>query len=594
MIGDIKPTTIYINGVPISGVKEINLEPAHPTGDDDMYKKQVVEWIHGADVRTRMGSLKKLAEDFNIPPISINFNVEPERKKVYLTTHNPYMSEDWKKKFFDKFRESYLDTNIANMYPVYYVPARHAGESSLKKLLNDIFDATQYILDEFHVPEEVWKKRECELDATWHYFNGLLKSAVKEESMNIVIYRSTSQRAVEASRFLRDKFQMSPFGQNVAMTSGGLCFSGITNALRIWIYYGDCEKMAGIHPDYFSSDSAEATEYLRQHAFGRGDTTSHGLYKLWTIISKYLNEQYAPKDEATYDWISHSPEEIMRDMKTILNRRKCAERYFEHDEWVWEISGDILTLLNHTDELQSYRNTGLPVKIYGICVRPEHWKWNHLRLVKKEKENAMNDLFATNKAILEVNGKKYAVRINTVDMEPDALTRVTCDVLDLHYYTKPRGYGYSPRCTFVDEMAFGGVDLNRSLPKIDQVIFNDPATIVYWKDGDKTVVQARDEAFDPEKGLAMAISKKAMGNTRDYYIPFKKWLKKFKKEHPDTVKLYADDQVVAEFPVSIEDVPLCDECQYGVKDAHFERCCDCSGLHPGCPNRFEPRNKEGK
>ena len=59
---------------------------------------------------------------------------------------------------------------------------------------------------------------------------------------------------------------------------------------------------------------------------------------------------------------------------------------------------------------------------------------------------------------------------------------------------------------------------------IKDVIFNDPATIVLWKDGTKTVVKAEDEKFDPEKGLAMAISKRVMGNKGNYYETFKKWL----------------------------------------------------------------------
>ena len=43
---------------------------------------------------------------------------------------------------------------------------------------------------------------------------------------------------------------------------------------------------------------------------------------------------------------------------------------------------------------------------------------------------------------------------------------------------------------------------------IKKVIFNDPATIVFWKDGTKTIVKCREDAeFDPEKGLAMAISR---------------------------------------------------------------------------------------
>lgn len=59
---------------------------------------------------------------------------------------------------------------------------------------------------------------------------------------------------------------------------------------------------------------------------------------------------------------------------------------------------------------------------------------------------------------------------------------------------------------------------------IEKVIFNDPATIVLWNDGTKTVVKAEDEEFDEEKGLAMAISKKVLGNKGNYYDMFKKWL----------------------------------------------------------------------
>ena len=44
--------------------------------------------------------------------------------------------------------------------------------------------------------------------------------------------------------------------------------------------------------------------------------------------------------------------------------------------------------------------------------------------------------------------------------------------------------------------------------RIKKVIFNPPATIIFWKDGSKTVVKCNGEAFDPEKGMAMAISRK--------------------------------------------------------------------------------------
>lgn len=60
---------------------------------------------------------------------------------------------------------------------------------------------------------------------------------------------------------------------------------------------------------------------------------------------------------------------------------------------------------------------------------------------------------------------------------------------------------------------------------IKNVYFNDPVTVVMWKDGSKTIVRCgENEEYDPEKGLAMAISKKALGNKGNYYDEFKKWL----------------------------------------------------------------------
>ena len=65
------------------------------------------------------------------------------------------------------------------------------------------------------------------------------------------------------------------------------------------------------------------------------------------------------------------------------------------------------------------------------------------------------------------------------------------------------------------------------LPKhaVKQVIFNNPATVVFWSDGTKTVVKcSENDTFDPEIGLAMAICKKAFGNTGAYNEVFKKWV----------------------------------------------------------------------
>ena len=89
-----------------------------------------------------------------------------------------------------------------------------------------------------------------------------------------------------------------------------------------------------------------------------------------------------------------------------------------------------------------------------------------------------------------------------------------------------RDYDWKPRRQRIDYSKLYGA-MFWGMPKIKDVIFNDPATIVFWADGTKTVVQCQDgDIFDPEKGLAMAISKKALGNKGNYCNELKKWLPK--------------------------------------------------------------------
>ena len=66
-------------------------------------------------------------------------------------------------------------------------------------------------------------------------------------------------------------------------------------------------------------------------------------------------------------------------------------------------------------------------------------------------------------------------------------------------------------------------DIRRFIKKVK---FNPPATIVFWTDNTKTVVKCSGENYDPEKGLAMCICKKMLGNKGNYYEVFKKWLPK--------------------------------------------------------------------
>lgn len=63
------------------------------------------------------------------------------------------------------------------------------------------------------------------------------------------------------------------------------------------------------------------------------------------------------------------------------------------------------------------------------------------------------------------------------------------------------------------------LDKNTTKPPMKPVrcVLNDPATILFWPDGTKTVVKCQeDDVWDPEKGIALAMLKKYFGGSGKY------------------------------------------------------------------------------
>ena len=129
--------------------------------------------------------------------------------------------------------------------------------------------------------------------------------------------------------------------------------------------------------------------------------------------------------------------------------------------------------------------------------------------------------------------------------------------------------------------------------RIEKVIFSAPATIVIWADGTKTVVKSGDyDVYDPEKGLDMAIAKKALGNQGNYYEVFKKWLpedpvEKIKRELKEAEDCFKEANSAIE---EIERFEKEDNLEWltpeelakklGVTKATIQKQCR-EGLHPG-------------
>lgn len=84
--------------------------------------------------------------------------------------------------------------------------------------------------------------------------------------------------------------------------------------------------------------------------------------------------------------------------------------------------------------------------------------------------------------------------------------RWLCDHLVNDSFRKPLLDQYKKGLIEGREIVWKGIS-------VDRIIFNDPATIVFWKDGTKTVVKCqKGQTFNPYFGFCAAIAKKLYGN----------------------------------------------------------------------------------
>lgn len=210
---------------------------------------------------------------------------------------------------------------------------------------------------------------------------------------------------------------------------------------------------------------------------------------------------------------------IINAMKKMIDReRRKSFSSFNNNEYCWDIGFDILRQLkdtNHDLRLPSEIDEILSIKVRRILYHPD-----------------------------------YASNI--------CLIKYVDDYAPIMVTSRGSGKTYT-QFKYLEEMMkkwnHGIVNNN---PSIKNVIFNDPATIVFWDDGTKTVVKAENEPFDPEKGLAMAIAKKSLGNKGDYYNEFKKWLPEEETKWKDPAE------------------KVCSTCKYfSLGPSSMSTCLDC-------------------
>ena len=136
--------------------------------------------------------------------------------------------------------------------------------------------------------------------------------------------------------------------------------------------------------------------------------------------------------------------------------------------------------------------------------------------------------------LITKNGTKIAVAIDSIESSVDDLLKFEGRIMGVKttepkvsykdYYQKDVELQINLYRTILNSTYGTKAFKTNYIPEIKNVIFNPPATIVFWQDGTKTVVKATNELYDPEKGLAMAIVKKTYGNKGSYCNKMKKWL----------------------------------------------------------------------
>lgn len=118
-----------------------------------------------------------------------------------------------------------------------------------------------------------------------------------------------------------------------------------------------------------------------------------------------------------------------------------------------------------------------------------------------------------------------AIRDYTFGWGPAMKNYVGCEMTIKTFISHVNGPAY-----YLDDVPYkwderGLVLVDSEDGGIKDVIFNNPATIVLWKDGTKTVVKCQEgDTYSKELGLAMCISKKYLGNKGNFNEVFKKWI----------------------------------------------------------------------
>lgn len=178
-------------------------------------------------------------------------------------------------------------------------------------------------------------------------------------------------------------------------------------------------------------------------------------------------------------------------------------------------TGDMVKVIDHNCALCGSIGTVVEVIGSSIYLRFSYYKYDNDGYIAKWGPYSASDLklISDNYMVKRGNGMLINESLSGADQDGDTMFKIPLNSV----YGIMGDYGRG---------GFTQMFNKDNIPEIRNVYFNDPLTCVIWKDGTKTFVKNADgdHNYDPEKALAMAISKKALGNKYNYYKEFEKWL----------------------------------------------------------------------
>lgn len=174
----------------------------------------------------------------------------------------------------------------------------------------------------------------------------------------------------------------------------------------------------------------------------------------------------------------------------------------------------------------------------------------------------------------------------------------TGKISDAHYndaysYALDTIYGASSQAERITEVAeqkaknlkdfknrfFGGY----RIPEVREILYNGPATIVFWEDNTKTVVKVQpgEEYYDPDKAFAMAVCKKLFGNKFNHQLA--KAQKAYEEEHEKCVKAFAKQRAQVVTDVMEDFRKLNEKWKFSLREGTFD---------PDSVTTFKPKKEE--